>query len=181
MDADMKNKKLYLGLGMVILVIGIAAFFAGSLFNAGVGTVGLGGALGGRVSISLNDITPAPELPSTQADVTGLFVERNDNAIIVQVYSFTGIGGVGGDTTDSGIRTEIVVSSQTKIYKDVTQLPPPVNGEIHNVQQAAEEGTLEDLSSESFLSVWGRSSGDRVIADVLFYSNPSSIKKSVQP
>jgi hypothetical protein len=45
------------------------------------------------------------------------------------------------------------------------------------VQQAADEGSLDDLNSESFLSIWGQRSGDRIIADVLFYSNPQSIKK----
>jgi hypothetical protein len=59
----------------------------------------------------------------------------------------------------------------------ITQIPEPVNGEIHNLQQAADEGSLDDLNSETFISVWGRRSGDRVIADVLFYSDPRTIKK----
>ncbi len=177
----MQNKKLYLGLGAVILLVSAAAFIAGRMLNRDVGTVGLGGPNGGRVSISLNDITPAPELPSTRADITGSFVERKDNTIIVQAVSFgVGAGGVSGDSPldeNSGVRVEVVVTSKTEIYKDATQFPPPVNGEIHNVQQAAEPGTLEDLNSQTFLTIWGRRSGDRLVADVLFYSNPQSIKK----
>jgi hypothetical protein len=91
-----------------------------------------------------------------------------------------GVGGISGDSPvdeDGGIQVEIVVTSATQIYKDVTQIPPPVNGEIHNLQQAAEEGTLDDLNSQTFLTVWGRRSGDRIVADVIFYSNPQSIKK----
>jgi hypothetical protein len=72
---------------------------------------------------------------------------------------------------------EIVVTGETMIYKDVTQFPAPVKGEIHNVQQAAAEGTLDDLNADTFVSVWGRRSGDRISADVLFYSNPKSFKK----
>jgi len=151
------------------------------MFNGTVGTVGLGGPNGGQVSISLNEITPAPELPATRADVTGQFVERKDNTIVVQAVSFAvGVGGVSGEAPmdeNSGIRLEIVVTSATRIYKDVTEFPAPVNGEVHNVQQAAEEGTLDDLNTECFLSVWGRRSGDRVIADVLFYMNPQLMKK----
>lgn len=177
----MQNRKLYISLGIAILLVGIAAFVAGRMINAGVGTVGLGGPNGGRVSISINDITPAPELPHTQADVTGLFVERKDNSIVVQAVSFgSGLGGIAGDSSmdeNSGIKVEVVVTGETKIYKDVTQFPAPVNGEIHNVQQAAAEGTLDDMNTQSFLTVWGRRSGDRVIAEVLFYSNPESIKK----
>jgi hypothetical protein len=177
----MQNKKLYLILGGLILLVGTAAFLAGRLINASVGNVALGGPNAGRVSISLNDITPAPELPRTRADITGPFVERKDNTIVVQAVSFgVDVGGVSGDTPqdeNSGVRVEVVVTSKTEIYKDVTQFPAPVNGEIHNVQQAAEPGTLEDLNAQTFLTIWGRRSGDRIVADVFFYSNPQSIKK----
>lgn len=177
----MQNKKLYIGLGMTILVVGLAAYIAGRMLIGKIGNVGLGGPNAGQVSISLDDITPAPELPPTKADVTGLFVERKDNTIIVQANSFgSGVGGVSGDSPmseDSGLKVEVVVTGETIVYRDVTQFPAPVNGEIHNVQQAVEEGALDDLNSQSFLTVWGRRSGDRIIADVLFYSNPQSIKK----
>lgn len=177
----MRNKKLYIIFGVVILLIGTAAFVAGRMLNGKVGSVGLGGPNGGRVTISLDEITPAPELPSTKADITGTFMERKDNTVVVQANSFgSGVGGVSGNSPmdeNSGIRVEIVFTGETKIYKDVTQFPAPVNGEIHNVQQVAEEGTLDDLNSQTFVSIWGRRSGDRIIADTLFYSNPQSIKK----
>lgn len=177
----MQNKKLYISFGFVIILIGIAAFVAGRMLNGEVGTVGLGGPNGGQVSISLDDITPARELPATRADVTGSFVERKDNTIVVQAVSFTvGVGGVSGEAPmdeNSGIKLEIVVTSATRIYKDVTEFPAPVNGEIHNVQQSTDEGTLDDLNTQTFLSVWGRRNGDRIIADVLFYSNPQTMKK----
>ena len=177
----MQNKKLYIGFGFAILLIGIAAFVAGRMLNGEVGIVSLGGPNGGQVSISIEDITPAPELPATRADVTGSFVERKDNTLVVQAVTFgTGVGGVAADSPlgeNSGIRLEIIVTSATSIYKDVTEFPDPVNGEVHNVQQAAEEGTLDDLNTQCFLSVWGRRSGDRIIADVLFYMDPQSIKK----
>jgi hypothetical protein len=177
----MQNKRVYFILGVVIILVSAAAFIAGRMISGNVGTVRLGGPYGGRVSISLNDITPAPELPGTKADITGSFVERRDNTIMVQAVSFgMGFGGISGDSPmndDSGVKVEVVVTSETMIYKDVTQIPPPVNGEIHNLQQAAEEGTLDDLNSQTFITVWGRRSGDRIIAEVLFYSNPQSMKK----
>jgi len=177
----MQNKKLYVVYGFALLLIGIAAFIAGRMINGRVGNVGLGGSNAGRVSISLNDITPAPGLPGTKADVTGLFVERKDNTIVVQANSFgSSVGGLSGDSPmdeNSGLKVEVVVTGETKVYRDVTEFPAPINGEIHNVQQAAEEGSLDDLNSDTFVSVWGRRSGDRIIADVLFYSNPQSMKK----
>ena len=177
----MQNKKLYITLGLVILLVGMAAFIGGRMLNGKIGPVGLGGPNGGRVSISINDITPAPELPVTQADVTGSFVERTDNTIVVQAVTFgMGVGGVAKDSPvekSSGVKVEVVVTGATKLYRDVTEIPEAVNGEIHNMQQAAEEGTLDDLNEQTFVTVWGRKSGDRVIADVLFYTNPQFIKK----
>ena len=134
-----------------------------------------------RVSISISDVTRAPELPATKAEIIGHFVERNDNTVVVQAVSFdAGVGGVANNLPmdeNSGVKVEVVVTGETKIYKDVTEIPEPVNGEIHNVQQAADEGTLDDLNTDTFITVWGRRSGERVIADVLFYSNPKMIKK----
>lgn len=176
-----QNKNLYITFGLAILLIGVAAFVGGRMLNGNVGTVGLGGPNGGRVSIALNDITPAPELPDTKTDITGQFVERKDNSLVVQAVSFAaGVGGVSSESPmdeNSGIKVEVVVTGATRVYKDVTEFPAPVNGEIHNVQQAVAEGTLDDLNTQTFLSVWGRRSGDRIIADVLFYSNPQLMKK----
>ena len=177
----MQNLRPHILLALAMILIGIAAFVGGRMLNGKVGNVRLGEPGAGRVSISLNDITPAPELPNTKADVSGSFVERKDNTIVVQAVSFgTGVGGVSGDSPldeNSGVRVEVVVTGETEIYRDITQLPAPVNGEIHNVQQAAEEGSLDDLNSQTFITVWGRRSGDRIVANVLFYSDPRTIKK----
>jgi len=177
----MQNKKLLLTLSLSVVVIGGAAFVAGRMLNGQVGTVGLGGPEGERVSISIDEVTPAPQLPPSQADVTGLFVERKDNVIFVQAVTFSvGVGGVAGESPmdeNSGVKVEVVVTSQTQIFRDVTEIPEPVNGEIHGVQQAADEGSLEDMDTETFVTVWGRRSGDRLIAEVIFYSNPKHIEK----
>src|SRR5215510_16488588 len=133
----MQNKKLYIGISLAILLIGVAAFVGGRMLNGKVGNVALGGPNGQRVSISIDEITPAPELPTTNADITGLFVERKDNTIVVQAISFdVGVGGISGEAPmdeNSGIKVEIVVTSATRVYRDVTEFPAPVNGEIHNV------------------------------------------------
>jgi hypothetical protein len=87
----------------------------GRMLIGSVRNVPLGGPNGQSVFISIDEITPAPELPTTKPDITGLFVERKDNTLVVQAVSF--------------------------------------------------------------ITVWGRRSGDRIIAEVLFYSNPQSVKK----
>jgi hypothetical protein len=177
----MRSKNVFIGLGLGAILLGLAAFVAGRMLNGKTGTVMPGGPNSGRVSISLDEITPAPELPGTKADVTGSFMARTDNSIQLQAVSFgMGNGRVSADTPldeNSGIRVEIVVTGKTEIYRDITQFPAPVNGEIHNVQQVVEAGTLDDLNPQSFLSVWGRRNGDRIVAETLFYSNPQTIKK----
>ena len=177
----MQNKKLYIGFGLIILLIGIAAFVGGRMLNGDVGIVSPGGPNSGRAFISMNEITPAPELPVTQAEVTGLFLERQDNTIIVEAVSFdVGVGGLSGDAPldeDSGVRVEIVLTGETSIYKEVTQFPAPVNGEVRNVQQTVVEGTLDDLHPQVSITVWGRRSGDRIVANVFLYMDPYAVKR----
>lgn len=79
------NKNLYFIPGGVILVVGVAAFIAGRMFNSKVSPLSLFGSArnGGETHISIN-VIPAEELPTTRPEVTGLFVERQDNTIKLQ-------------------------------------------------------------------------------------------------
>jgi len=73
---------------------------------------------------------------------------------------------------------EIVVTSQTKIYKDVTMRqfngPPP---EGQKIQQIVEPGSTDEIGQASLLTVWGKKTGDRFIAEVLLYSPPGFATK----
>jgi len=190
----MQNKKLIITLGILVIVVGVAAFIGGRLLNQKAGPLSLFGmpGKGGRVSVSVQ-ITPAEELPKTQPEVTGLYVERKDNSIVVASVSMkAGGGGVvvsigGGDSGPStsggpssdGPKVEVVVTKETTIYLETTQPPsaPPSSGETQVLQQTVAKGSLNDLTSQSFVTVWGRKSGDRIIADVLLISNPVFFKK----
>ena len=179
----MPNKKSYIGLGIIVLLVGVAAFIARRMINTGVGPIGfLGGPMGGgQVSISLNDITPAPELPTTRPEITGVFVERKDNTVIIQVVSFdAGVGGILEDSpsdVNNAPKVEVVITGKTTVYRETTEFNRPVAGENFSVQQTVEESTLDYLNSQTMITVWGRKNGDRVIADILLYMNPLMIKK----
>ena len=162
------NKKLYFILGIVILIIGVAAFTAGRMLNLGVSPLALFGPAGDGISI-----LPAEELPETPPEVEGLFVERQDNIIIVEDDQPVGDEvsgspvGIGG-----GRKMEVVVTTETLIYHDTTQPPArrPSGNDPRVIQQTVEAGTLDDLNaSHSLVMVWGRQSGDRIIAEVLLY------------
>ncbi|HEU0297035.1 MAG TPA: hypothetical protein VFR47_30125 [Anaerolineales bacterium] len=191
----MQNKKLIILLGVVVLLAGVAAFVGGRLLNQRVGPRGLGMPLGGggdMMSIAVQ-ITPAPELPTTQPELIGSFVERKDKTIVIQSVSMeAGKGGMvlqssgggegevvsGSPPENSGPKVEVVISAETTIYIETTDMGgPPTSGETQVLQQTVEEGSLDDLTSQSFVTVWGRKSGDRIIAEVVFISNPVMFKR----
>lgn len=190
----MKNKRTILVMVILVVVVGAAAFTGGRMLNGKVGPLGLFG-LGGKgdiMSFAIN-VIPAEELPKTPPEAMGLFVERKDKTIVIQTVSLDAGGkGVvvakgGGEAiagsrvdADSGPKVDVVVTSETIIYRETTNpgKPPSLeSGETQTIQQTVEESTLDDLNSQSMVTVWGRKSGDRIIADVLFYSNPVIFKR----
>ena len=130
---------------------------------------------GGAQTFAL-DIEPASELPAGQPDEIGMFVERKDNSV------FIGTGEINviveakpgeapqADSNFSGPKVEIVISPDTIIYRDTTELDPENPGA--KVQQTVEVSTIDEITEQSSISVWGRKAGDRVIADVIVFSTP---------
>jgi hypothetical protein len=181
-----------IGVIIVILLLAGAAFVGARLLNGqGLPFMSTGGGSGPSLSLGgpggkmvKLDIEPSKELPQTSADVTGLFDHRQDNSIFVGTGKVTMAfkkdpsGKVETSSNHDGPTVEIVVTSQTKIYKDVTMRqfdgPPP---EGQKIQQTLESGSLDDVGQSSMLTVWGKKTGDRFIAEVLVYSPPAFIKK----
>jgi hypothetical protein len=134
--------------------------------------------------ISGKDILPAKELPTTPADIRGLFDHRQNNSIFIGTGNVTisvmkdQSGQVHTSSSHSGPVVEVVVTNQTTIYKDVTMQQfngPPPQGQ--KIQQVVQPGTLDEVGQNSDITVWGRKSGDRYIADVLVYSPPAFLTK----
>ncbi len=164
------KKKIVIGIGAILgvaLVAG-AVFMAVRLLNTkasangpGMPLAGLGGAGSGKVSIQIQ-MTPAPELPSARADLTGQVTSIQDNSIFVAEMTKSSAGGgnvvivgkgvsEGGSSNDSGPSTdngsqaaaptpsgpvtEVVVSQNTTIYRDTTMnsIPRPQSGSSANV------------------------------------------------
>ena len=191
------NKKVFTIVGVVagVIVIAAAAFIGGRFLNqraspgGGLMQVGGGSGAGGAVSMSV-EVIPAPELPTTQPELTGTLAERKDNTIYIQTFSMeTGGGGVqvmsssssssvettGAVPNNSGPKVEVVITNDTKIYKDVTEWDFSSSEGTKKIQQTVEPGDLDDLTKQTMITIWGRKVGDRVIADVIVYSNPISI------
>jgi hypothetical protein len=152
----MRKPRLYIYLGIVILLLGVATFVAGRWIS--------GGALReDRVS----HVTPAPEIPTTAPEVSGLLVERKDNTVILQTVSFdAGSGWALGDADEpmdasSGPKVQVVITGETTIYRTDYEVSQD------SVQQVVKEATLDDLNSQMMITIWGRKDRDRIIADLL--------------
>ena len=183
----MQNQKIVLILSGLVLVVGAAAFLAGRMLNSNISPLGLFrlGGNGDNVSFKVK-VIPAAELPTTQPEVIGPFEERQDNTIVVASIPMKTAGGgvVAGPGSrvdgESRPKVEVVVTNETIIYRETTEpgrTPSATSGEVETIQQTVEEATLDDLNSQSLVTVWGRKSGDRIIAEVLLYSNLVMIKR----
>lgn len=178
----------------IVVVLAAAAFMAVRYFvqpknmvRGGPGEqniVSVQGPDGQAQTFALN-IAPAAELPARQPDEVGMFVERKDNSI------FIGTGDVSViveaqpgeepqmDANFSGPKVEVVISSDTVVYKDATELDPENPGA--EVQQTVELSTIDEITEQSSIQVWGRKAGDRMIAEVIVFSTPFMIRAPGAP
>jgi hypothetical protein len=63
----------------------------------------------------------------------------------------------------------VVIHNQTSLYEDITDLPGPLA--IGDIQQKVAEGTIGEIDATRRIAVWGRKTGDRIIADTLLYAD----------
>lgn len=187
----MKKSILIIGGIIAVLLLAGAAFVGGRLLN-GQGLPGLSGGpqvftSGGNqmVKIGPGDIQPAKELPQRPADVRGLYDHAKDNSIFVgtgqvrmTVQKDAKTNKVQTSASHSGPVVEVVVTPQTKVFHDTTMEQfngPPPSGQ--KIQQVVEPGTLDDIGQYSTITVWGKKTGDRYIADVLVYTTAAFLTK----
>ncbi len=194
----MQTKKTYFVLALVVIVVGAAAFLAGRLVNGGPGALNFLSLGNGMQTMSFSlQMTPAPELPAAEPTASGTFLSRQDNTIKIQTIPMMAAGGSGGVAGGSvvvssgdagqvqsispagsdGPKIEVVITNETKIYRDATEMPAQPSTDSMAVQQKVVPGTLDELNTQTMVMVWGRKSGDRLIADVISFSNPIVIKK----
>ena len=135
---------------------------------------------GGEQKMFKLDLKPAEELPTRQPDERGLFVERKDNSIFIGTGRVTVMVNSkqdeqpNVDSNFSGPKVEVVISGDTVVYKDTTKLDEEDPGA--EVQQTVELSSIDEITQQSSITVWGRKAGDRVIADVIVFSSPFMIK-----
>lgn len=160
-----KNIRMIAGIVALVILLGSAAYIGARLLSGQGLTSGPGMFQGGGkdvVRIHPDDIQPAEELPQTPADYWGLFDHRQDNSIFITEKV--------SNNSPAGPMFEVVVTTQTILYEDVTKRQfdgPPPQGQ--KIQQVLEPGTLDEIVQECSIVVWGRRTDDRIIADVLLF------------
>jgi hypothetical protein len=185
--AKKSRRLLWLILGMVlVLVLAAAAFLGGRFLQNGPGTIGGGMFLssnrpGGQVVqqiFSKNDIIPAPELPQAAADATGVFLRRQNNNFFIGTGNVTihmgGSNSSGASNVSSsydGPIVEIVVTNNTKVYRDDTYQNETNLPSGSKLQQKVVPGGLDEIGQTSMINAWGKQTGDRLVANVLLYNN----------
>ena len=195
-SAPKKSNRPYFIAGGLVLLLAVTAFVGMRYFTQRDGrgpsmrfgesgpALSISGGPGGEGAQTFTlDITPAEELPKTEPESRGLFVERKDNSIFIGTGEVTVMvsAGQGGaepavDADYSGDKVEVVISNETIIYRDATELDP--ENPSATVQQVVELGSIDDLTPQSSITVWGRKVGDRIIADVIVFSSPFVFRKA---
>ena len=140
---------------------------------------------GGEAQTFALDIKPAEALPARQPDEAGMFVERKDNSVFIGTGEVTVMARAEPgqepqvDSNFTGPKVEVVISADTVVYKDTTELDPENPGA--QVQQTVELSTIDEITEQSSIQVWGRKAGDRMIADVIVFSTPFMIRAPGAP
>ncbi len=174
---------IVLGSIVVVVILAGAAFIAGRLIappasaqnQSGGLNLRLGGP-GGQNRVSIHVIR-SKELPSTPPTVVGIVIDRQDQILSVGTgnVDISAISqGPGQQPTVqasyNGPVVQVVITHDTKIYRDVTPTDPQtVAQEQGNVQQVLEAGSLADIGKNVGIQVWGIQRGDRVTADIIVY------------
>jgi hypothetical protein len=122
-------------------------------------------------------ILPAAELPERPSEAGGVLVRQVDNSYFVGTGSISiGIRVVNGETSTavdhSGPEIEVVTNRDTQFYRDVTivSFSASESKEQTLQQEVALIEQPETMPDGANFQAWGEKHGDRVIADIIVYS-----------
>jgi hypothetical protein len=124
-------------------------------------------------------ILPAEELPQRGSEAGGVLLRQVDNSYFVGTGSISvNVSVENGEATTavdhSGPEVEVVANHATQFYRDVTKISfasseskeQTLQQEVVLVEQP------ESMSDGATFQAWGDKHGDRVIADIIVYSEP---------
>jgi len=179
--------RIVIGLGLLALLLAGGAFMAGRLLGEGGGNPGSDDGLKVKIGTSSGNVTEvdyirAEELPEEPPDSAGAFERRQDNSIFVNETGGGFALGKGDDgtltvTNATGKISEVVVTTQTDVYVDLSMETLDQAAAEGVLRQIVEPGTVEEIGELSFVRAWGEMRGDRLLARVLLYTRPPVLSR----
>lgn len=183
------KRSVWLGIGLVVLaILGAGSFTAVQLLTAQNDPDVPAGAqvyedvfddgTGNPVTVK-TVILPAPEIPTSEDGVGGVFLRQEDNSYFVGTGdSSVSVQVKNGEATTavdhSGPEVEVVVTQDTIFYEDITEVSfASPEGEIkeQTVQQVVRPvDPPSELAQGTSLLVWGDRRGDRMTATVIVFA-----------
>jgi hypothetical protein len=175
---------LIVGVGLLVLLLAGAAYVGPGLLarpkatggGAGMQAVFTSkGAGAGAKTVSMK-LEPAKELPQTKPDVAGVLTRRQDNSLYIgtgKVMMLVSSNGPRATPSFDGPVVEVVVTHDTQVFHDVTEfgMPKDMSSGQTSIQQVVKSGSLDEISTNAMVQVWGEKRGDRTIATVLSYTS----------
>jgi hypothetical protein len=190
----MKRKMLGIVLiGVLVVILAAGAYTAVQLLAEPEAETAVAG--GGRVIQSVqvgNDgvpvsvqttILPAPELPDEEAVASGIVLDRRDDVLTVgtgdieldvevEVDANTGQETTSVVPSTNGPELEVVLTRDTRLYQDVTDIAgqlPDESGDVTIVQEIRPVKDSSQIEVQMEVQVWGERRGDRIVAGVLVF------------
>ena len=184
------NRKMVLAVivGLVVVVVLAGGAYTAVQLLAGAG---LGVPSGAMVFEDVMDdgsgnpvtvrtvVLPAAELPQRPSEASGILVRQEDNSYFVGTGNISvSINVVDGETVTavdhSGPEIEVVAGRDTQFYRDVTEIEMAFTESKEQTiqQELAPVEQPETMPDGAEMLVWGQKSGDRVIAELIVYSEP---------
>jgi hypothetical protein len=128
-------------------------------------------------------ILPAAELPDDQPVAAGIVLRRQDDtlmlgtgdielAVEVEVDAATGRESSSVVPSTSGPELEVVLTRDTLLYRDVTDVAgqqPEESGEVIITQELRPVGDTDEIRAQMEAQVWGERRGERVVAEVVVF------------
>jgi len=119
------------------------------------------------------DVQNAEEMPDDPPDVGGLFVRRDGNTL------FVGTGNMSGNRMNDGTWhfqhdgpvVQVVTTRDTLVYRDDTLQQLGGVAPSGPIQQLLQPGSLAELGINSTVKAWGERRDDRLVAQVVVFSN----------
>jgi hypothetical protein len=156
--------------GVLGALLGGAAFTAGHLLGRDLPPLETKGqemvkSEDGSITGSGVRLLPDKRLPDQPPIASGQFNQLKDNCLFI--HQFPESGMVFLDKIDEYPMVEILITRDTLIYKDVTDLSNTNQGGV--AQQVVVVGTIEEITKGSSIVVWGEKRGERILAEVIQY------------